>query len=203
MWTKAHRREQNTKCCSAETGSRSSSSNMIARSDQIGHAMNLYSAGDMRCEVIQHRQLVVGDAPSCFAFRLAADPRSHQIEELMGMGATQHSLPLALLQIGIVAHVPENERVVRMHGHDALAGGASMLVHVEDCLEEHLEIVFTETHFLREVGADESLADVQPIRDETLASHRAQFVFRLLPLPLGEVRRADLLALDGVVGNGH
>src|ERR1035437_4463957 len=115
MWTKAHRRGQNTKCCSAETGSRSSSSNMIARSDQIGHAVNLYAAGDKRLEVIQHRQMVVGDAPGCFAFRLAADPRSHQIEELMGMGATQHSLPLALLQIGIVAHESENERVVRMH----------------------------------------------------------------------------------------
>src|ERR1019366_3790935 len=160
MWTKAHRRGQNTKCCSAETGSRSSSSNMIARSDQIGHAMNLYAAGDKRLEVIQHRQMVVGDAPGCFAFRLAADPRSHQIEELMGMGATQHGLPLALLQIGIVAHVLEYERVVRMHGHDALAGGSIVFVHVEDCLEEHLEIVLGELYFLRKVGADESLADI-------------------------------------------
>src|ERR1017187_10395359 len=170
MCTKAHRRGQNTKCCSAEIGSRSSSSNMIGRSSQIGHSMNLYSAGDMRFEVIQHRQLVVGDAPACFAFRLVSDTRGHQVEELMRVGATQHGLPLALLRIGIVAHVLENERVVRMHGHDAFAGGSIMLVHVENGLEKYLEIVFRETHLLREVGADEALAHVQPIRDETLAS---------------------------------
>src|ERR1017187_3503999 len=156
MWTKAHRRGQNTKCCSAEIGSRSSSSNMMGRSDQIGHAVNLYATGDKRFEVIQQGQMVIGNPPGCFAFGLAGDPGCHQIEELMGMSAAQHGLPLALLQIGIVAHVLENERVVRMHGHDALAGGAIVFVHVEDCLEEHLEIVLGELYFLRKVGADES-----------------------------------------------
>ena len=37
---------------------------MVGLSGQIGHAINLDAAGDMRAEVSQQRQMVVGDAAS-------------------------------------------------------------------------------------------------------------------------------------------
>src|ERR1039458_836530 len=120
----------------------------------------------------------------------------------MSMTTTQHGLAFSLFQIGIVAHVLENEGVVRVNGHDAFAGRAIMFVHVKDGLEKNLEIVLSELYFLRKVGADESLADIRPIRDKALAAHRSQFVFGLLALPFCEVRRADLLTLDRIVNDG-
>src|ERR1039457_1091425 len=121
----------------------------------------------------------------------------------MSMTTTQHRLAFTLFKIGIVAHMLENERVVRMDSHDAFAGGAIMLIHVKDGLEKNLEIVLSELHFLREVGADESLADIKSIRDETLSAHGPQRVFRLLALPFCKIGRADIRALDGVVCNGY
>ena len=53
-----------------------------------------------------------------------------------------------------------------------------MLVHVQDSLKQDVQILVIKPGLFREVGADEATNLVQAERDDLLAAHRAQFIFR-------------------------
>ena len=116
--------------------------------------------------------------------------------------AAETRLALSLLQIGIRAGMPENDQR-RDDRHLALAGRAVVLIHVENCFKQCPQILLVKPGLLRQICADEAVRLIQAIRNQLLAPHRAQRIFRLLGLPRLIVRsRFRILDFDGVCHAG-